>query len=172
MDPATPNPFGPPMEVHNARASTVIVQRILPDTSSLFMEWQRGISAAAAELPGYQMTEIYPPSSGQQEWVVVIHFDNSKSLQDWLDSPRRAEWLAKLPLGIQDFRLQTWPSGFASWFVGTTPPPHWKMFLAVLFFLYPMVMLLSLFVSPYTTPRFGFAVALLIGNIVSVALLE
>ena len=51
-------------------------------------------------------------------------------------------------------------------------PPHWKMFLAVLFLLYPMVMLLTLFLSPYTTPLFGLAGALLIGNMISVALLE
>jgi antibiotic biosynthesis monooxygenase (ABM) superfamily enzyme len=176
MDPAAPNLAGPQLEVRSARASSVIVQRIPPDAGRVFIEWQHGISAAAAEFPGYQTTEVYPPMNGQQEWVVVIHFDDSKSLREWLDSPKRAEWLAKLPREIQDFRLQILPSGFGSWFVGlgpfAAPPPHWKMFLAVLFLLYPMVMLLTLFLSPYTAPRFGLAFALLMSSVVSVALLE
>lgn len=176
MDPVAPIPARPLLEVRGARASSVIVQRIPPDAVPVFMEWQRGVSAAAAEAAGYQTTEVYPPSSGQQEWVVVIHFDDAKALQDWLGSPRRAEWLAKLPSEIHDFRLRTLPSGFASWFVGlgpdAPPPPHWKLFLAVLFMLYPMVMLITLFLSPQTVPRFGLAVGLLIGNTISVALLE
>jgi antibiotic biosynthesis monooxygenase (ABM) superfamily enzyme len=176
MNPLPSDAGRPPLEVRGVRASSVIVQRIPPEKAEVFMQWQRGISAAAAEAPGYQTTEVYPPSSGQQEWVVVIHFDDAKRLQDWLDSPRRAEWVAKLPSEIHDFRLKTLPSGFASWFVGlgpdVAPAPHWKLFLAVLFMLYPMVMLITLFLSPYTIPRFGLAGALLIGNVISVALLE
>ena len=163
------------LEVRGPRASSVIVQRIPSDAAGVFLDWQRAISAAAAEFPGYQTTEVYPPSGQQNEWVVVLHFDDAKRLQDWLDSAQRAEWVAKLPREIQEFRLKTLPSGFGSWYVGLSQdgaPPHWKMFLAVLLLLYPMVMLLTLFLSPYTTPHFGLAGALLIGNIVSVALLE
>jgi uncharacterized protein len=61
------------------------------------MEWQCGICAVAAEFPGYQTTEIYPPSGKHEEWVVISHFDDPKTVQDWLDSPKRAEWVAKLP---------------------------------------------------------------------------
>lgn len=175
MDPSS-TPKRSPLEVRGTRASSVIVQRIPPDAADVFMEWQRAISAAAAEFVGYQTTEVYPPSAQQSQWVVVIHFDDATRLQHWLDSAIRAEWVARLPREIKDFRLKTLPSGFGSWYVGLSqdgvPPPHWKMFLAVLLLLYPMVMLLTLFLSPYTTPLFGLAGALLIGNIVSVALLE
>jgi antibiotic biosynthesis monooxygenase (ABM) superfamily enzyme len=175
MDPSSPDAARPRLEVRGSRASSVIVQRIPADAAEAFLEWQRGITAAAARFPGYQETEIYPPSAHQDEWVVVLHFDDLKRLQDWLDSPKRAEWVAKLPCESRDYRLQMVPAGFGAWFAGLTrdggPLPHWKMALTVLVGLYPTVMLLNLSLSPYTQ-RFGPAVAILIGNVASVAFLE
>ncbi len=176
MESSTSAPSPPQMAVHKARASTVIVQRVPPESAELFLQWQRGISAAVADFPGYQSTEVYPPPDRRQsEWVIVIHFDDPKTLQDWLDSPKRAEWVAKLPGEIRDFRQKMLPSGFASWFTGldqdSAPLPHWKMFLTVLLGLYPAVMLLSFFLAPHTQ-RFGMAVSMLIGNAASVSFLE
>jgi hypothetical protein len=175
------DPARPILEVRRARASSVIVQRIPPDAVDGFLQWQDGVSAAAAKFPGYQTTEVYPPPSGAQpegkqpEWVVVVHFDDAKTLQDWLDSRQRAEWLAKLPSKAKDFQLKMLPAGLGAWFAGAPagvgPFPHWKMFLFVLLGLYPTVMLLTFFLSPYTA-RYGLAVAMLIGNAASVAFLE
>jgi len=175
MNPSPPDTPGPRLEVRGARASSVIVQRILPNAVETFMEWQRGITAAAAEFPGYQTTEIYPPRTPQNEWVVILHFDDSKSLQNWLESPKRAEWVAKRPYQLRDFRLKMLPSGFGPWFAGLTedggPLPHWKMILTVLFGLYPTVMVLAIFLTPHTQ-RFGMAVAMLLSNAASVCFLE
>jgi antibiotic biosynthesis monooxygenase (ABM) superfamily enzyme len=185
------DPARPILEVRPARASSVIVQRIPPDAVDGFLQWQDGVSAAAAEFPGYQTTEVYPPPDGKQtsgkqpvgkqpegmhpEWVVVVHFDDAQTLQDWLGSRQRAEWLAKLPSETKDFQLKMLPDGLGSWFAGAPegvgPFPHWKMFLSVLLGLYPTVMLLTFFLSPYTQ-RYGLAVAMLIGNAASVAFLE
>jgi antibiotic biosynthesis monooxygenase (ABM) superfamily enzyme len=155
----------------------VIVHRVSPGNRALFLEWQRGITHAAEGFAGYQGTELYPPATEQEgEWVIVIHFDDSKTLQAWLDSPQRAQWTAKLPREIHSFQLKMLPSGFAPWFAGLVrdgePLPHWKMFLTVLFALYPTVVLLTVFVVPHTQPLVGLALAVLINNILSVALLE
>jgi antibiotic biosynthesis monooxygenase (ABM) superfamily enzyme len=162
-------------EVRGVRASSVIVQRVAPEAREAFMEWQRGITAAAADFPGYQTTEIYPPLDQRQEWVVILHFDDQKTLQDWLTSPTRAEWVARRPYDSRDYRLKTLPSGFGPWFAGLTedggPLPHWKMILTVLFGLYPTVMLLAIFLAPYTQ-RLGLAAAMLISNAASVCFLE
>jgi hypothetical protein len=181
MNPSLADPTHPILKIRRARASSVIVQRIPPDAVDGFLQWQDGVSAAAAKFPGYQTTEVYPPPDGKQpeatqpEWVVVVHFDDAKTLQDWLDSRQRAEWIAKLPSETKDFQLKMLPGGLGSWFAGVPegggPFPHWKMFLSVLLGLYPTVMLLTLFLSPYTA-RFGLAVAMLIGNAASVAFLE
>lgn len=163
------------LQIRGVRASSVIVQRIPVNCEDVFINWQRGISAAASKFPGYQTTEIFPPWGQQDEWVAIIHFDDSISLQNWLKSPMRSEWIARLPREIRDFRLKLLPSGFGGWFAGQgdngEPLPHWKMFLTVLSGLYPTVMLLYIFLLPYTQ-RFGPAVAMLIGNAVSVAFLE
>jgi antibiotic biosynthesis monooxygenase (ABM) superfamily enzyme len=175
MNPSSPDAARPLLEVRGSRASSVIVQRVPPDAAEAFLEWQRGITAAAALYPGYQETEIYPPSAHQEEWVVVVHFDDLVRLQSWIDSPPRAEWLAKVPCESRDYRLQMVPAGFGAWFSVLTgdggPLPHWKMALTVLVGLYPTVMLLNLFLSPHTQPL-GPAVAILIGNVASVAFLE
>ena len=113
-----PNVLVSTLEVRGARASSVIVQRISREAAEAFMEWQHGITAVAAS-PGYQATEIYPPAEPrQQEWVVILHFDNATTLQHWLDSAERAAWIANCPFGSDDYRLKMLPTGFGSWFAG------------------------------------------------------
>lgn len=160
-----------------SRASAVIVQRIPPDLADWFMEWQRGISAAAADAPGFKGTDIFPPNDSQRnEWVVVIHFQDDRSLHQWLDSPIRAQWVDKLRAKAGAFELKALPGGFGPWFagqaqLGTKPPPPWKMVVTVLLGLYPTVMLLSLFPGPFLSPL-GFAFAMLISNALSVSILQ
>jgi antibiotic biosynthesis monooxygenase (ABM) superfamily enzyme len=156
-----------------AKASAVVVQRVPPADADWFLDWQRGISAAAESFPGYRATDIYPPVHGQQEWVVVMHFDSDEAMQRWLGSPVRAEWIDKLRGKDAAFELKMLPGGFAPWFagLGREGPPGWKMALTVLFGLYPTVMLLTIFVGPITSPL-GLAVAMLIGNALSCSILQ
>jgi antibiotic biosynthesis monooxygenase (ABM) superfamily enzyme len=166
------------LEVHISRASAVVVQRVPVALADWFMEWQHGVTRAAECFNGYRGTEVYPPADDQRdEWVVVIHFDDEKSLQGWLDSSVRAEWVEKLKARVGDFELKELPGGFGSWFAGfahdpdRTPPPSWKMALTVLLGLYPTVMALTLFPGPYMQPL-GLAWAMLIGNALSVCILQ
>jgi antibiotic biosynthesis monooxygenase (ABM) superfamily enzyme len=166
------------LEVRVSRASAVVVQRVPAASADWFMEWQRGITGAAEGVAGYRGTGVYPPAESQRdEWVVVIHFADEKSLQEWLGSTVRAQWVEKLQAQVGDFELKGLPGGFGSWFVGLAhgpegaPPPSWKMALTVLLGLYPTVMLLTLFPGPYTEPL-GLAFAMLIGNALSVSILQ
>jgi antibiotic biosynthesis monooxygenase (ABM) superfamily enzyme len=154
------------------------VQQIQPADTDWFLEWQRGVAAAAESFPGYKDTDVFPPDDGQRnEWVVVIHFEDDKSLREWLDSPIRAQWVAKLRARVGRFELKALSGGFAPWFASLTrqrdasSPPSWKMALTVLLGLYPTVMLLALFPGPYLNPL-GFALAMLISNALSISLLE
>jgi antibiotic biosynthesis monooxygenase (ABM) superfamily enzyme len=159
------------------RASSVIVHRVPPDCVERFLAWQQGIIQAASTFPGYHSTDSYPPlDAARHEWVIVLHFDKAEDQQRWLASPLRAEWLGRRPQEIEDFRLKTLPTGFGPWFATmldtpTRPLPAWKMMLTVLLGLYPTVMLLNIFVAPHY--RFlGLAVSMLLGNALSVALLQ
>jgi uncharacterized protein len=178
MDSSFSETPGPRLQVRGTRASSVIVHRPPPDRVERFLELERGITEAAGAFPGYQATDVYPPADSRQaDWVVVIHFDGAEALQRWLDSPVRAEWIDKLRCEIGEFRLKTLPSGFGAWFAGLVDgsdgalPPSWKMALTVLLALYPTVMLLAIFVTPYLHPL-GLAVSMLIGNVLSSCILQ
>lgn len=165
------------MEVHASKASAVVVQRVPRGGEEWFLDWQRGVTAAAEKFPGYQATDIYSPdNSHQDQWVIVIHFNDEKALQNWLASPARDEWVKKLATRSSTFQVKTLPGGFGAWFLdqdrpGQAPPAGWKMVLTVVFGLFPTVMLLSIFVGPFTSPL-GLAISMLIGNFLSVSILQ
>lgn len=166
------------LDLHRAEASSVIVHNVAPQNEPRFLEWMEGITAAAESFPGYQNTEIYPPADkSHPQWVVVVHFDELDSLDRWLESTERKQWVAKLDRNIADYKLKTLSEGFGPWFgsdFAESPaqmPAGWKMALSVWLGLYPTVMLLSIFVGPYLNPL-GFAVAMLISNALSVSILQ
>lgn len=168
---------GPLMEVRGSRSSTVFIHQVPAGKVDRFMELQRSITRAVEGFAGFQGTDVYPPADPRNlEWVTVIHFDKPEDLQRWLDSAVRAEWIAKLRGEIGDFRLKTLPGGFGPWFAGEARekgglPPSWKMALTVLVGLYPTVMLLHIFVGPHTS-RLGLALSMLVGNAISVCILQ
>jgi antibiotic biosynthesis monooxygenase (ABM) superfamily enzyme len=167
----------PHLEIRDARASSVIVHRVPSGSTDAFLAWEAGISEAAKAFPGYRGTEIYPPAvDGAGDWVVIVHFCDAEDLGRWIESPVRAEWAAKLPGTLGDFRLKTLPCGFGPWFAaqldhpGGQPAP-WKMALTVLLGLYPTVMLLTLALGPLLAPL-GMAGSMLVGNVLSVSILQ
>ena len=164
------------MEVHASKASAVVVQHVPAGDADWFMDWQRGTTAAAERFPGYRATDVYPPDANQHEWVIVLHFVDEKSLQNWLASPVRDEWVKKLKAKASTFKVEMLSGGFGAWFLGLQKsgqagPAGWKMVLTVVLGLFPTVMLLSLLVGPYTA-GLGFAVSMLIGNFMSVSILQ
>jgi antibiotic biosynthesis monooxygenase (ABM) superfamily enzyme len=177
MSRSSPNPSPPRLEVRDARVSSVIIHRVPSECTAAFLDWQRGISQAAEAFPGYRGTDLYPPAAGGlEDWVVIIHFDAAEELRCWIDSPVRADWAAKLPGGLRDFRVKTLPSGFGPWFAKQFDdpeghPPSWKMALTVLLGLYPTVMLLSILVGPFLA-RLGMAASMVVGNALSVSILQ
>ena len=160
-----------------SRASAVVVQRVPAAAADGFLDWQRGATEAAEGFAGYCGTDVFPPAEGRgDEWVVLIHFEDEESLARWLDSPERARRLEELRSKVGDFDLKTPRGGLGAWFVGPgrdpeAAPPGWKMALTVLLGLFPTVMLLTIFVGPWTA-RLGLAGSMLIGNALSVATLQ
>jgi uncharacterized protein len=174
MNSSRPDAPHPLLDVRGTRASSVILHRVPPQRVDDFMEWQRNVTRAVEAFPGYQATDVYPPADKhQQDWVVVIHFDNAERLQGWVDSPERRELTGKLPAGIGDFRIKSLPGGFGSWFAGLVgaAPASWQVALTVVLGLYPTVMLLNIFLGPYLSPL-GLARSMLISNALSVSILQ
>jgi antibiotic biosynthesis monooxygenase (ABM) superfamily enzyme len=177
MSLSTPNATAPRLEIRDARASSVIVQRVAADSTDAFLDWERSIDHAAEAFPGYRGTDLYPPpDGGLADWVVIMHFDEPENLKRWIDSSVRADWAAKLPAGFRDFRLKTLATGFGPWFAAQLEDPpgqpaSWKMVLTVLLGLYPTVMLLSILVGPFLA-HLGTAGSMLVANALSVSILQ
>ncbi|GFK95386.1 hypothetical protein NNJEOMEG_03249 [Fundidesulfovibrio magnetotacticus] len=163
------------MDMRVSKATAVVVQHVTERDVPWFMEWQREVSEASGAFPGSVGTEVYPPPGGRAgDWVAVVTFEDEPSLRAWLDSPERARLVERLRAAVGRFTLKLAPGGFGAWFagcVGAQAPPGWKTALVVLLGLYPTVMLLSFFPGRLLTPM-GFALSMLVGNALSVILLQ
>jgi antibiotic biosynthesis monooxygenase (ABM) superfamily enzyme len=158
------------------RTSAAIVQEVPPTAVDWFVQWQRGISAAAERFSGYLGIDVYPPSDGQNtDWVTVLHFADAKSLERWINSPERADWTKQLSAKIGEFEVKHLRGGFSPWFnepvAAADTIPAWKMAMTVLVSLYPTMMLLTVLLLP-SLSALGFSASRLIGNAISVALLQ
>lgn len=173
--PAPPVPV-PATTAPVPRESVVIVQPVPPEAHERFRLWQQGIINACEQFPGYISTDQYPPEPGSVDpWVIVLHFVDRESARRWIESPMRAEWIARLERSAQAHETTFVHGGLGAWFARragrAATPPGWKMVLTVLLGLYPTVMFLTWVVGPWTN-GLGLAVAMLIGNALSVSLLQ
>ena len=114
----------------------------------------------------------------QDDWLAILRFDTEKSLQAWLDSSERKKLLQESAPFLEEFHARVVRAGFEQWFSSATDgtsAPAWKQNMIVLLLLYPVVFLFGLWVQ---TPilmgkaRLPFWLALFIGNVVSVLLLN
>lgn len=160
--------------------SAVISTRVKPGQEAAYRRWEQRIAAAQARAPGFQGYRLSPPVAGvQEDWLAIVRFDTDAHLQAWLGSPER-QALLKDSIGLVDeFHARIARTGFDQWFdVSRAPagaPPVWKQNMLVLLMLYPVVFLFgTLIQGPLLIRRehMAFPVALFIGNVVSILLLN
>jgi antibiotic biosynthesis monooxygenase (ABM) superfamily enzyme len=163
-----------------APVSAVISTRIKPGQEAAYRRWEQRIAAAQSKAPGFQGYRFEPPIPGvQDDWLAIVRFDTDANLQAWLASPERHKLLEDARPFTEEFHARIARTGFDQWFpvgAGDGPPPAvWKQNMLVLLLLYPVVFLFGLFVqTPFLIGRAGlpFPVALFIGNVASVLLLN
>jgi uncharacterized protein len=161
-------------------ASIVIeYDEIADDKAGQFLQWQSEIREGLQQFEGYLKTDVCPPVLGMQEkWYIVVHFDSPAHLGEWLDSDIR-HWLVgkgKKKFGPYRYKIQ---AGFEGWFGNSyrsertnTNTPAWKQNLAVLFGLYPTVMLETLFFSHFGLMNsWSLAPQMFVSNLISCSLL-
>ncbi|WP_428683520.1 antibiotic biosynthesis monooxygenase [Reyranella sp.] len=161
-----------------APVSAIISTRVKPGREGEYRAWERKIAAAQSRAPGLQGYRFEPPVPGvQEDYVAILRFDTQANLQAWLDSPVRQALVEEAAPLTHEFHSRIASSGFEQWFRDSSPgnasPPAWKMNMLVLLMLYPIVMLFGIFVGTPFLDRalhLPFAVALFLGNVVSVVL--
>jgi antibiotic biosynthesis monooxygenase (ABM) superfamily enzyme len=161
-----------------APISAVISMRIRSGQEAAYRIWEQRIAALQSKARGFQGYRFEPPTPGvQDDWLSVVRFDTEGNLQAWLDSSARHELLEEARTFVEEHSVRIARTGFDQWFPARTgeTPAAWKQNLLVLLMLYPVVYFLITSIQiPLLSGRAGlpFAVALFIGNAVSVLLLS
>jgi uncharacterized protein len=154
----------------------VFTHRVAKDKVEDYLAWRRRAIDAQAHFPGYLATEFFKPhGTFQNEWVDIVRYDSVDNLTHWMESKERQVLLKELEPIVESMHAHR-VTGLEGWFAlnrgpgaKVSGPPSWKQALAVLFALYPTVMVLTFF-NPLMH-NLSFVVQMLIGNILSVALL-
>ncbi|MCG9893687.1 MAG: hypothetical protein MH252_21775 [Thermosynechococcaceae cyanobacterium MS004] len=162
-----------------SNASIVIeYDEIAQDKEAQFLHWQSEIKAGLLQFEGYLKTDVCRPIPGVQEkWYIVVHFDSSAHLGEWLDSDIRYGIIGKgkKKFGPYRYKIQT---GFEGWFgqfregASEIAPPAWKQACAVLLGLYPTVMLETMVFDQFgIMASWPLAPKMFVNNLVSCVLL-
>lgn len=138
----------------SSTVATLFSRRVKSGHEEQYETWLAGISAASGSFPGSLGSTIVRPSGDREEYVTVLHFETAARLDHWLQSPERANWLAKLediPLEFEEMRQLT---GLESCFHipgDSTPvtPPRYKTALLVFLGLYPLVLGIGFVLDPW-----------------------
>lgn len=154
-------------------ASYVIEHEVSQQKEDEFKQWQHKITQAASQFDGYLETTVCPPMERDNKWYIIVQFDSTDRLINWLESDIRRHLVE---IGKQVFlssKITHFKTGLERWFVmQEADPPAWKQILATLLGLYPTVMLLSLWQSSLNwTKSWAFADVMLLSNFLSCCLL-
>lgn len=164
----------------SAPVSAIMSTRVKPGCELAYRAWEQKIAVAQTAAKGLVGYRFEPPIPGvQADWLTILRFDTQENLQSWLDCPTRRQILAEAEPLTEGFDYRITRSGFDQWFpvaaISGSVPAVWKQNMVVLLMLFPVVFLFGHFVQvPILQVRLGmpFAVALLIGNAVSIVLLN
>lgn len=157
--------------------TAVFSHRVKPGKEAEYRTWRKRVLAAQEACGGFIGQETFDPVPGvSQDWVDIARFASAEDLDTWLQSSEREKLVHELKPLLDELSINRVGTGLDGWFRLSRKnslveaPPSWKQAVAVLFGLYPTVMLLTLYVNPLfgQTP---FSLVMLIGNTLSVALL-
>ena len=150
----------PAEKLHFPSSVTTIIRRtVRADAEHDYERWMHGITCAAAAFPGYLGTTILRPQDPQparhREYTVLLNFASAAELETWMGSQVRKRHLeAASHLCLDDSEVQTL-TGLERWFTlpnraVSQPPARYKMALLTALGLYPLLLLLSLALRPFT----------------------
>lgn len=138
--------------------SAIISTRVKPGMEAQYRKWERRIAAAQSTARGLQGYRFEPAVPGvQEDHVAILRFDSQSNLDAWLNSAERRKLVEEAAPLTAEFHTRTVQSGFEQWFRDAaapdgTPPPVWKMNMAVQLALYPVVFLWGQYLGvPYLT---------------------
>ncbi|WP_156661602.1 antibiotic biosynthesis monooxygenase [Mycobacterium sp. 852002-51163_SCH5372311] len=155
----------------------VFLHSVTPEKEAEFVSAQSDLTTVSSGFPGYEGTALFPADSSGQ-WMSVLRFRTAGQLTGWIRSRERREALPRLRRELtRDFAELSRSAPFGSTVRvadgQTRITPAWKTAMLVVLCLYPTVILLSKSLAPALSHAgVGQALAVFIGNVISVALLQ
>ena len=140
----------------------VITHQVRPDRRDDFEDWIAGITDEVGRFRGREgVTVLRPGGESSTEYVVIVRFASYDDLRRWEESAERAEWLTRLePLLVAESTYRT-ETGLETWFQlpgqrSVVPPPKWKMALLIILAIYPLLLIVLLFMGTvFDVPYLG-----------------
>lgn len=137
----------------NQGATVVVTHRVREGKHADYEAWLGEIAPLCKASPGHLDWHIVRPIAGLTEtYTVVIRFDTTAHLKQWMESPARARLIEKVrPLFVtgDDFFVS---SGLDFWFTSggakAMVPVRWKQYLVTWSAIYPLVLGVPLVVRP------------------------
>ena len=134
-------------------AAVVITHRVRGDKHGEYERWLEEIAPHARASIGYLDWHIVRPiPEVTQTYTVIIRFDTTEHLKDWMQSGERSRLIEKVqPLfvGADDFYIS---SGLDFWFTPAGAkarlPVRWKQYLLTWSAIYPLALAVPFAVSP------------------------
>jgi hypothetical protein len=134
-------------------STVVITHRVRSDKHADYERWLEEIAPLSKAAPGHLDWHIVRPIPGVTEtFTVIIRFDTTEHLKNWMESSGRKELIEKVqPLfvGADDFYVS---SGLDFWFTPAGArarvPVRWKQYLLTWSAIYPLALGVPFAVSP------------------------
>ena len=139
--------------------TTAVVRRVVDGREREFVAWAESGMSLVRGHEGFLGAGWLRSGTADDEWHVVHRFADEASLQRWLASAERRDWIDR---GVGTARDDAWHrlSGVEGWFapVGSAPaegpppaPPRWKQAVTIWLGFFPISLLLALLVVPQLT---------------------
>lgn len=134
-------------------AKSIISQVAKPGCEQAFEEWLHEIAQVTAKAPGHQSVTILRPPPGGREYTVILHFDRQESLESWLKTDIRRQWVERGAQLTEVPERRAEVTGIEHWF--TLPgrpeplrPARSKMAFLTVLVVYPTILALTHGLSP------------------------
>jgi antibiotic biosynthesis monooxygenase (ABM) superfamily enzyme len=134
--------------------TAVASRRVKPGREEEFEEWVSGITATAAEFPGYLGSNIFRPSSpDDNEYQIVFKFDHASDLERWQNSEERRRWnMWGRDMLHEKPRIRVL-TGLETWFTlpskeSDPPPPRYKMAMITWLAVFPLATVMFMLLNP------------------------
>jgi uncharacterized protein len=142
--------LGSEFPVESNEPLTVLVKhRVRHDKHDVFKKWSQETNQLVRKFQGFVNSEIIRPttaelehSTGVDEYIAIVRFDNYQNLNAWIESPERRRMLERTVEYSTEqpeyslHSLEHWFTTANDLAKGVKPPARWKMYLVTIMLIY------------------------------------